>query len=75
MKLTTDVTLLFLSTVNNLCFFFMSQVWTMKVAESTNICYVNDTVACTIKMNVKETFIGNGSFRKWFCGEWTAVRE
>ena len=56
-------------------FFFMSQVWTMKVTESTNICYVSDTVACTIIMNIKETFMGNDSFRKCFCGEWTAVRE
>ena len=53
----------------------MSQVWTMKVTEPTNICYVSDTFACTIKMNVKETFTGNDSFRKCFCGEWTAVRE
>ena len=44
--------------------FFMSQVLTMKLTESTNICYVNDRVACTIKMNVKETFTGNDSFRK-----------
>ena len=51
MKLTADVILLFLSAVNNM-FFFMSQVWTMKLTESTNICYVSDRVACTIKMNV-----------------------
>ena len=53
----------------------MSQVWTMKLTKSTNICYVSDTVACTIKMNVKETFMGNYSFPKCFCGEWTEVRE
>ena len=47
-------------------FFFMSQVWTMKVTESTNICYVSDTVACTIKMNVKETFIGMVVFANGF---------
>ena len=47
----------------------------MKLTELTNICYVSDTVACTIKINVKETFMGNGSFRKCFCVEWTAVRE
>ena len=50
-KLTADVILLFLSAVNNM-FFFMSQVWTMKLTESPNICYVSDRVACTIKMNV-----------------------
>ena len=53
----------------------MSQVWTMKLTESTNICYVSDRVACTIKMNVKETFMGNDSFRKCGNGEWTVVRE
>ena len=53
----------------------MSQVWTMKLTESMNICDVSDKVACTIKMNIKETFMGNDSFWKCFCGEWTAVRE
>ena len=50
-------------------------MWTRKLTESTEICYVSDTVASTIKMNVKETFLGNDSFRKRFCGEWTAVRK
>ena len=45
----------------------------MKSTESMNICYVSDRVACTIKIDVKETFMGNDSFLK--CGEWTAVRE
>ena len=53
----------------------MSQVWTMKLTESTNICYVSDMVTCTIKMNVKQTFMGNDSFLKCICGEWTAVGE
>ena len=53
----------------------MSQVWTMKLSESTNICYVSNRVVYTIKMNVKETFMGNDRFRKCLCGEWTAVRE
>ena len=76
MKLTTDVTLLFLSAVNNIyLFFFMSQVWTMKLTESRNVCYDSDMFTCTIKMNVKETFMGNYSFRKCLYGEWTAVRE
>ena len=47
----------------------MSQVWTMKLTESMNICYVSDTVACTIKMNIKEAFMGNASFWECFCGE------
>ena len=53
----------------------MSQVWIMKLTESTNICNVSDRVACTIKIDVKETFMGNGSFLKCLCSEWTAVRE
>ena len=53
----------------------MSHGWTMKLNESMNICYISDTVACTIKVNVKETFVGNDSFCKCFCGEWTAARE
>ena len=53
----------------------MSQVCTMKLTESTSICHASDMVACTIKMNVRETFIGNDSFRKCLYGEWTAVRE
>ena len=30
----------------------MSQVWTIKLNESKNTCYVSDTIACTIKANV-----------------------
>ena len=43
MKLIPDVTLLFLLAVDNgiFVFFFMSQVWTMKLNESMNICYVS----------------------------------
>ena len=47
----------------------------MKLTESTNICYVSDRAACAIKMNVKETFMGNDSFHKCLYGEWTAVTE
>ena len=50
-------------------------MWAMKLTESTNIYYVSDRVAFTVKMNVKETFMGNDSFRKCLYGEWTAVRE
>ena len=45
----------------------MLQVWTIKSTKSTNICYLSDKIACTIKMNIKKTFMGSG--------EWTAVRE
>ena len=34
----------------------------MKLTESTNICCISNKVACTIKVNVKETFMGNDSF-------------
>ena len=47
----------------------------MKLTESTSICYTSDRVACTIKMNVKETFMENDSFRKCLYSEWTAVRD
>ena len=34
----------------------------MTLTESTNICYTSDTVACTVKLNIKETFLGNNGF-------------
>ena len=36
----------------------MSQVWTMKLTESMNICDVSVRVSRTIKVNVKETSWG-----------------
>ena len=66
MKLTTDVTLLFPSAVNSIYLFFMSQVWTMKLTESANICCISDRVACTIKVNIKKTFMENDSFLEIF---------
>ena len=39
----------------------MSQVLTMILTESTNICYIDDSVACTVKL-IKETFLGNNGF-------------
>ena len=55
MKLATDVTLLFLSVADSDAFvyFFMSQVWTMKLTESTNTCYFSDRFARAIKVNIK----------------------
>ena len=45
--ITTGVTLLLLSAVDDIFFLFlMSQVLTMKLTELTNICYVSDRVAC-----------------------------
>ena len=44
----------------------MLQVWTMKLTESMNICYVNVRVSRTIKVNIKETLMGNDSFLQLF---------
>ena len=33
----------------------------MTLTELTNICYINDKVACTVKL-IKETFLGNNGF-------------
>ena len=67
MKLTTDVTLLFLSAVNNImCLLFMLQVWTMKLTESTNICYVSVSVSRTVNVNFEETFMRNDPFLQIF---------
>ena len=56
MKLATDVTLLFLSVADNdiFVYFFMSQLWTIKLTESTNTCHFSDIFARTIKVNIKE---------------------
>ena len=64
MKLSTYVTLLFLSVVDSdvFVYFFMAQVWTMKLTESTNTCHFSDRFASTIKVNIKE--MGNYGFLK-----------
>ena len=68
MKLRTDVILLFLSSVNNVIFvyFLKSQVWNMELTGSTNAGYTSDRVACTIKVNIKEAFMGNDGFLPLF---------
>ena len=38
----------------------MSQVWTMKLAESDNIRYISVSVTHAIKVNIKQTFMGDG---------------
>ena len=56
MKLVTEVTLLILFVADSdvFVYFFMSQVWTMKLTESTNTCHFSsDRLAGTIKMNIK----------------------
>ena len=42
----------------------MSQVLAMKLTESTNIYYISDRVACTIKQTIKETFLENNGFAR-----------
>ena len=67
MKLTFDVTLLFLSAVNNMfVYLFMLQGWNMKSTESTNICCTSDRVACSFKINIKEAFMGNDGLLQMF---------
>ena len=63
-KLETDVTLLFLSVADSdiFVYFFMSQIWTMKLTESMNTCHFSDRFACTIKVNIQE--MGNYGFLK-----------
>ena len=34
----------------------------MKLTESTNICYSSHKIISTIKVNIKETFMGNDGF-------------
>ena len=68
MKFTTDVTLLPLSAVDNYIFvyFFMVKVWTKKLTESISTCYVRVRVAHKVKVNIKETFMGNDGFLPTF---------
>ena len=68
MMLRNDVTLLSFSAGNNdvLVYFFMSQVWTVKLTKSTNIFCISYRVACTIKLNIKEAFMGNDGFLQRF---------
>ena len=57
MKFRTDVTLLFLSAVNNeICLLFMVKVWNLKLTESMNIFCISDRVASAIKLNIEETW-------------------
>ena len=70
MKLTTGVTLLLISAVDNeihiyiYIYIFMSQVLTMKLTESTNICYISSRAVRTIRRNIKETFPKNNGFAR-----------
>ena len=47
----------------------------MKLTASTTFCYINDRNAYTVKVDIKETFMGNNGFLQTFVCEWTTVRE
>ena len=40
----------------------MSNLWDMKLTAPTKSCYISDRVACTVKKNIKETFMRNHGF-------------
>ena len=44
----------------------MLQMWTMKLAESTNICCTSDRLVCTINVIIQERLIGNDGFLQMF---------
>ena len=44
----------------------MLQVWTMKLIESTNICYISDRGDSTIKVNIEKILMGNDGFLQMF---------
>ena len=62
---------MFLPLINNdmfiYLFIFLLQVWAMKFAESTNLWYIIIRVTCTIKLNIKETLMGNKGFLQCLC--------
>ena len=62
MMFATNVTLLFLSVTDSDIFnyFFMSQIWTKKLTESTNTCHFSDRFLRIVKLNIKE--MGNYGF-------------
>ena len=54
----------------------MSRVLTMSLTESANIFYISDRVACTVKLNIKETLMEKQWFScKYLYSEWAAVRD
>ena len=57
-----------ISVVDNYIFvyFFMSQMWAMKLTESTKIYYISDGVTYIIKVNIKEIFMGNNGYLRIF---------
>ena len=43
-------------------FIFMPEVLTVKLTEPMNIFYIRHMVVCTIKLNIKKTFLRNKCF-------------
>ena len=70
-----NFTVCFSSKQRHICLFFVSHLWTSKLTESKNIFCISGRVACTIKLNIKETFMGNNGFLQRFMSWWTAVRQ
>ena len=44
----------------------MLEIWTIKLTESTNNFFTSDRAVRTIKVNMKERFIGNDGFLQIF---------
>ena len=65
MKLITDVILLFLPSVNDGVFIFKVAGVDYKLTKSTDTC-TSDRVASTIKVSIKEAFMGNEGFLQMF---------
>ena len=59
-----NFTVCFSSKQWHICLFFVSHLWTMKLIESKNVFCISGRVVCTVKLNIKETFMGNDSFHK-----------
>ena len=67
MKLTTVVALrCFSSKQWRICLFFVLHLWNIKLTESKNVFCINGRVACTIKLNIKETFMQEDGFLQKF---------
>ena len=60
------LTVSFISEYWYICLFFMLQMSTMKLTESTNICCTSDRLVCTINVKIKDRFIGNDGFLQMF---------
>ena len=60
------LTVFFSSEYYYICLFLKSQKWKIKLTESTNNFCTSDRAVRTIKVNLKERFIGNDGFLQIF---------